>query len=212
MINSRSLSFYKFLIDSSWYLGIAICCVWAIMCFKSVISDDKIPGVDLVEFELTLNAPHPTLTTLSDTFNFEINKPAKVTATLSDFKTQQLINPFALSYFTFVIIGLIFSFYQLKQIKDLINDVIKGEIFTTENINRLKKFGIVELLYIPISILYYYLTSYIFEHSTIFNHDLKVSMDGKELGQFLMHGLEYLILAGIFAFGLKLKQENDLTI
>lgn len=96
--------------------------------------------------------------------------------------------------------------------KDLINDVIKGNIFTPENVSRLKRFGIVELLYIPVSIVYYYSSSFIFQHSAFFNHDLRVALDSREICQLLIHGLEYLIFAGIFAFGLKLKQENDLTI
>ncbi|MFC3559404.1 DUF2975 domain-containing protein [Pedobacter jamesrossensis] len=212
MKNSRSLTFYKFLIDSSWYLGIAVCCIWAILCFISIVSEDKIIGTDLVEFELKLKTPHPNITSIGETYNFTAGKQPKLIATLSDFNSSKLISPFALTYFAFIIVGLIFSFYQLEQMKDLINDVIKGNIFITENVGRLKRFGIVELLYIPISIVYYYSTYFIFQHSTNFNHDLSVSMDGRELSQLLVHGLEYLIFAGIFALGLKLKQENDLTI
>lgn len=67
MKNSQSLSFYKFIVDSSWYLGIVACCGWTIMCIISVVSNDKIIGTDLIAFELKLKTPHPTIASISET-------------------------------------------------------------------------------------------------------------------------------------------------
>ncbi|WP_316807237.1 DUF2975 domain-containing protein [Pedobacter agri] len=212
MKKSRSLIFYKFLIDSSWYIGIAVCGIWAIICLVSVLSEQRVMGTDLISFELELKSPHPDVSSLSKVFNFAIDKPAKLTATLEDFKIDQVMSPFAVSYFLFLFVGLIISFYQLKQMKDLLNDVIKGEIFTSTNAFRLRMFGISELLYIPVNVIYYYITAQIFKHSTYLNSELRSVLDVHEINQLLIHGLEYLIFAGIFAFGCKLKQENDLTI
>ena len=212
MEKSRSLTFYKFIVDSSWYIGIVVCCIWTIVCLVSIVGDKKVIGTDLIAFEIQSKIPHLSISSISEAFKFTMDKPAKVVVTLENFSVDQITSAFALSYFAFLIIGLLFSFYQLKQIKDLLNDVIKGNIFTSSNARRLKVFGIVELIFIPITVIYYFTANTIIQHSPLFNHNFKPSFDIRELNQLLTHGLEYLIFAGIFAFGCKLKQENDLTI
>lgn len=212
MKKSCSLRFYKFIVDSSWYIGIAVCCYWSVICLVSVIGDKKVIGTDLIVFELESKMPHASMSSISEAFKFAVDKPAKIAVTLENFNVNQMASAFALSYFAFLIISLLFSFYQLKQMKDLLNDVIKGNIFTSSNVRRLKVFGIVELLFIPITVIYYFSAKTAIQHSPLFNHNFKPSFDAQELNQLLIHGLEYLIFAGIFAFGLKLKQENDLTI
>ncbi|MET0571876.1 MAG: DUF2975 domain-containing protein [Pedobacter agri] len=212
MKKARSLAFYKLIVDSSWYIGITVCCIWSIVCLVSIIGDKKIIGTDLISFEIESKMPIPQLSAISEAFKFTMDKPSKVVVTLQNFDVNQITSAFALSYFAFLVVGLLFSFYQLKQMKDLLNDVIRGNIFTSSNARRLKMFGIVELLFIPISVLYYFAVNAIIKDSSLFNTNFKPSLDIQELNQSLIHGLEYLIFAGIFAFGHKLKQENDLTI
>ena len=54
--------------------------------------------------------------------------------------------------------------------------------------------------------------TYFFVNHSIIDSRLKFSPDYWQLFNELMPGLEYLIFAGVFSFGLKLKQEQDLTI
>ena len=72
--------------------------------------------------------------------------------------------------------------------------------------------GIIELIYIPIGACFYLLFTYLVVNHSILDKSLTYAPDYLELFSSLPHALEYLIFAGIFSFGLQLKQEQDLTI
>ncbi|MCX2574818.1 DUF2975 domain-containing protein [Pedobacter sandarakinus] len=209
MKSIRSLTFNKFMVDSAWYLGILVCLIWAVHSVFLAISAGRLSGTGLLPLNVKVDATHLTFNSVQKAFEFQYDDKAFASITLSNFDLNLALSPFVITYFLFIALSLIFSFYELKQLRNLIGDVINGEIFTRQNINRLKRIGVMELFSLPIAVAYHFIMPAIMSHT--FAQNISFVFNTQEFLYTLIHGLEYLIFAGVFAYGLVLKQEHDLT-
>ena len=178
----------------------------------SLLAQGELSDVAAMKFPIEVNSPQFELAKLNNSYTFVHKSPATVILELSNIKLSNLTDPFILLSLFSTLIGFGFVFYQLSLLRALLSDVIEKRIFTAENVKRLRLIGIVELIYIPIGACLYLLFTYFFAHQSILDQSLSYSPDYWELFSSLPNALEYLIFAGIFSFGLQLKQEQDLTI
>ena len=107
--------------------------------------------------------------------------------------------------------ALILIFFILWMFKKFISDVKKEKIFDVNNISRLKKiaygiFGLWIYTIVYMRIIYYYIAKEVnFEQ-------IKISEDQGNFAGLLILSLFIWVLAHIFTVGLKIQEENKLTI
>lgn len=207
-----ALKIYKILLDIVWYGTILGLVFLFIQNLFSLLAHGELSDLALMEFPVEVNSPQFDLAKLNNTYTFINEAPATVMLELSNIKLSRLTDPFILLSLFSTLIGFGFVFYQLSLLRALLSDVIEKRIFIAENVKRLRLIGIVELMYIPVGACLYLLFNYLFANQSILDQSLTYAPDYWDLFSSLPHALEYLIFAGIFSFGLQLKQEQDLTI
>ncbi|MFC4211172.1 hypothetical protein ACFOWA_08275 [Pedobacter lithocola] len=209
---SQSIKLYKLLLDLSWYSFIFLASLLIITNIFTIATEGVVKTGDFLKFEVQAKSPQNILPHISDSFNFSISKPAIFQLEISSFKINQLGKPFCLVYILSLLIVSLFTIFQLKLLRSFLKNILDKRIFVSENVTKLKNIAIIESLTIPLSILYYILMAWIFKDHQVLNSELKYITDFKEFYEPIPRVLEYFMFAGVFAFGCKLKQENDLTI
>ena len=207
-----ALKIYKGLLDFAWYGFILFFTFLLIQNVYSLFAQGELSNLVAMKFPVELELPRFDLNKLGDSYTFITKAPANVLLELSNIKLSTLTNPFILLSLFSTLIGFGLALYQLSLLRALLKDVIEKRIFITENVKRLRLIGIVELIYIPVGACLYLLFTYFFANQPILDQSLTYAPNYWELFSSLPHALEYLIFAGIFSFGLQLKQEQDLTI
>jgi len=206
------LRIYKTLLDITWYSFIIFFTLFLIWNIFNLLANGHIGNSGLVTFPVKVELPQFDFGKLRNAYSFIEKEPATIMIELSKVKLNSLTDSFILTSLLATIIGFGLGLYQIKLLRDLLADVIAKQIFTSQNIKRLRLIGIIELLSIPIGCGLYLIFDYIIVNHSILDKSLSYVPDYWELFSSLPHALEYLIFAGIFSFGLKLKQEQDLTI
>lgn len=207
-----ALKIYKFLLDFAWY-GVMVFLIFLfIQNLYSLFAYGELSDVTLMKFPVEVNLPQFDLAKLTNNYTFITKAPVNVFLELSKIKLNKLMDPFILLSLFSTLIGFGLALYQLSLLRALLSDVIEKRIFIAENVKRLRLIGIVELVYIPVGACLYLLFNYLFANQSILDQSLTYAPDYWDLFSSLPHALEYLIFAGIFSFGLQLKQEQDLTI
>ena len=117
----------------------------------------------------------------------------------------------SMRFFASAIPVFIISFYMFWLLKKFITDVKNDKIFEINNIRRLKRiayalFGLWLYIIVYIRIVYYYVAKEV-EFDMI-----KISDQQEYFPGFLFTGLFIWVIAHIFTVGLKLKEDNQLTI
>ena len=208
----RSLKIYKILLDIAWFSIIIVFGLYFVVNLIRIIFFKEFHGLSFNAFPLKFELSNFDFRTFKNAYLFSEIDTATVSFKLSKIKLAKLADPFVIWYIFTGLISLLIALYQLKLFREFISDVINRKIFTELNVKRLRLIGIIELSLIPIGVLVYLVFTYFFNNQTIVDSRLTFSPDYWRLFEELMPGLEYLIFAGVFSFGLKLKQEQDLTI
>jgi hypothetical protein len=208
----RSLRIYKILLDIGWYCMMILLFGYFIINILSLIAYREIKVLEVSPFRINVEIKDFDFNRLKSNYSFVIKEPSNVSLTLEKIELSKLGDPFILWYLFASVVGFCIILFQLKLFRDFIGDVIGKKIFTLLNVKRLRLIGIIQLLTIPLGIIIYLIFTYFFSNYNILDKSLIYSPDYWALLDELGTGLEYLIFAGVFSFGLKLKQEQDLTI
>lgn len=211
-MEKRSLGIYKILLDIAWYGIIIVMLMYFIGNIISLFAYREIRVGNITPFYIIVELRDFDFAQFKNNYSLILKDVPTLKLTLAKVELHKLTDPFILWYLfsSVVIYGV--SIFQLKLFRSFIGDVINKKIFTSLNVKRLRSIGVVKLLTIPFGIAMYLIFSYFFTNHTILDSSLRYSPDYFNLFEELLPGLEYLIFAGVFSFGLKLKQEQDLTI
>lgn len=208
----RSLRIYKILLDVTWYGIIVFLSLYFVGNIFYLIGNSEFELINFDAFPLKFEIAQFDFKLFKNAYLFVQDDHASVIVKLSKVKASSLRDPFVMWYVCTFLITIAVLLYQLKLFRLFIGDVIEKKIFTKLNVRRLQLIGFIQLATIPIGIVTYLIFTYFFINHSIIDSRLKFSPDYWQLFEELMPGLEYLIFAGVFGFGLKLKQEQDLTI
>ncbi|WP_231460095.1 MULTISPECIES: DUF2975 domain-containing protein [unclassified Pedobacter] len=201
---------YKFLLDFTWYSFIVIIGVLLLINIFSIAFDGIVRSSGFIK--LDVQQKNLSLSKFSELFDFLVSKPSHLELRLSRFKISFITQTFIILYISASVIISFISLFQIKLLRDFLKKILNRQIFTTENTNKLYKVAYLELVTIPLSLLFSFLMVLATKDSHVLNSNYEFVPDYVECFQPIIRALEYFIFSGIFAFGLKLKQENDLTI
>ncbi len=207
----KAIKIYKILLDIAWYFIMFFIGSLILLNLVSTIKFGILKfnfNINLIEVEM----PKTDFSKFKNTYNFVLEQPEKVFLEISNINLSSLTDPFIIFYLLFGLISFLLSVFQLKLLRNLIKDVIGSKIFTRENVKRLKTIGYLELLSAATYLCYHFVMWALINNYKILDPALTYAPEYFEVLEFLPRALEYLIFAGIFSFGLKLKQEQDLTI
>lgn len=208
----RSLRIYKALLDISWYGILVVLSLYFVGNIFYLIGNNEFELINFNAFPLKFQIAQFDFKVFKNAYLFVQDESASVFVKLSKVNSANLRDPFVVWYICTFLITIAVLLCQLKLLRLFIGDVIEKKIFTKLNVRRLYLIGFIQLATIPIGIFIYLVFTYFFVNHSIIDSRLKFSPDYWVLLDELSTGLEYLIFAGVFSFGLKLKQEQDLTI
>jgi len=210
MRNFNSIKIYKFLLDFIWYSFIVLGSVLLFINIFSIAFDGVVRTgsfFHIVVQQKGLNYPK-----FSEILDFSIVEPSQIKLKLSHFKTSELTQPFIVLYITSLVITAVLSLFQLKLLRDFLKNILSKQIFTADNATKLSKIAYLEMATIPLTLLYTFLMVLVTKNNSVLNPSYEIVPDYVAAFEPITRSLEYFIFSGIFAFGYKLKQENDLTI
>lgn len=208
----KAIKIYKILLDIIWQLSIFLMAGVILVNLFWIIKNGKIKDLGPFKPSIEIELPKTDFSKFKNTYNFVLAEPEKVLLEISEIDFKSIGDSFIIIQLLFIATNFGLAFFQLKLFRDLLRDVIGSKIFTPNNIQRLKIIAFVELLTIPIILLYYFGTWALIYDYKILDQSLSYAPDYFKVIEALPRALEYLIFAGIFNFGLKIKKEQDLTI
>lgn len=212
MKSSHSINIYKLMLDILWYTFIVIISVWTIVNIFSIASDGIVKGIKMSTFNVQAKSINDSPFKFSDNFDFSVGKQSEFQLTLDNFKISQIGKSFILVYIISSIITFLLVMWQVKLLREFLGNIIDKKIFTPQNVAKLRNIAILELITAPLTLLYYLIMSIVFKTNHVLNPNFIFVTDYAESFEPLISALEYFVFAGVFSFGLKLKQEQDLTI
>ena len=160
---------------------------------------------------LTHNVPTPVL---GEGFIVESLKHVSAEYEVSPTTLQGFLHPLTLSFGVFISAMIALSLWYLTTIKSFLNEIIEKRFFTTENVRRLLRLGHVSLIMTLMALIYLIFTPLLLNQVGLLSKDVKFDFSYYMSG-FIDGTIQifvFYMFAGIFQHGLKLKEEQDLTI
>lgn len=210
MKNLNSIRLFKLLLDILWYGFIILAGGLLFVNIFSIVFDGIVRNGNFMK--VVVQQKGVSLPKFSEIFDFSISRINTIELKLDHFNIKAFSQPFILLNLTWLILTTFLGMFQLKLLRDFLKNILNKEIFTLENSNKLSKIAYLELITIPLSLIYTLLLTEIVNNGTVFNSNYQVVPNYAECLEPTFHVLEYFLFSGIFAFAYKLKQENDLTI
>lgn len=206
------IKIYKSILDIVWYAAIVILSLWVIINIVSIGFDGVVRGGDIITLNIESKSINDNPFKFSDTFDFSLYKHSAMEIELKKFKVNEMGTSFILFYIVSALTMFSLTLFQLKLLRDFLSNIINKQIFITENVKKLTYIAFLELLTIPLLIGYYLIMGHIIESNQVLNPDFVFVTDYGNIFEPIIRALEYFVFASVFAFGLKLKEEQDLTI